>query len=46
MYFYLSSNWILILEFVDIYTRKQDKNTNKEDHFLQCTSAEVVDLLK
>ncbi len=31
--FYLSSKRILITEFVDIYTRKQDKNTNNNHFF-------------
>ncbi len=26
----------VIPEFVDIYTRKQDKNTKEENHFLRC----------
>ncbi len=34
--FYLSSNCILIPEFVDIYTWKQDTNA-KEENFLQCS---------
>jgi len=34
--FYVSSKCILIPEFVDIYTRKQNKNTKEENNFLQC----------
>ncbi len=33
-HFTLKSKFILIQEYLDIYTRKQDKNTKKENHFL------------